>query len=192
MWTDFCPFGARHSPARSGRHQLRYTYRVHVLPADRPKPATLGGVTFEGLFQPIHLLIIGVFFVIFVIPWVFYILCLERALQRCSPASRAMPPGRVWLLLIPIFGLVWHFIVVSDMARSLGNEFKSRNVQNVDPAPGKSVGLAMCILSVCGLIPLIGVVLSMGAIVCWIVYWVRIATYSEALRTPSLLGAPPS
>jgi hypothetical protein len=136
---------------------------------------------FEGLFQPLHLLVILALAALFVVPWVFYILSLQHALERCSPASRTMPPGNVWLLLIPIFSLIWHFIVVSNLARSLGNEFQGRNVPNAGPEPGKPVGLAMCILSVCGLIPVIGIVLSLGGVACWIVYWVKIEGYSQAL-----------
>jgi hypothetical protein len=29
----------------------------------------------------------------------------------------------VWLLLIPAFGLLWHFVVVMYIAKSLRNEF---------------------------------------------------------------------
>jgi hypothetical protein len=136
---------------------------------------------YEGLFQPAHLLIILALAGLFVIPWVFYILSLQRALERCSPPSRTMPPGNVWLLLIPLFSLIWHFIVVSNLAKSLGNEFQGRNVPNAGPEPGKSVGLVMCILFACGVIPGIGVVFSLGGLVCWIVYWVKIEGYSQAL-----------
>lgn len=37
---------------------------------------------------------------------IFYLLTLMRALQKCSPQSRTMQPGMVWLLLIPLFNLI--------------------------------------------------------------------------------------
>ncbi len=40
---------------------------------------------------------------VFLIPWIFYLLTLSKALNRCSPANRSMSPGQVWLLLIPLF-----------------------------------------------------------------------------------------
>ena len=37
---------------------------------------------------------------------IFYILSLQKALNRCAPENRAMEPGMVWLLLIPCVFLV--------------------------------------------------------------------------------------
>ena len=45
------------------------------------------------------------------LPQIFYIRTLQRALQRCSPESQTMRPALVWLILIPGFNLFWHFIV---------------------------------------------------------------------------------
>ena len=142
----------------------------------------------QGLFQPLHLLLILVIGVLVMGPWIIYIPRLQRALERCSPASRTMSPGKVWLLLIPLFNDIWHFYVVSNLARSLGNEFKSRDVLNADSEPGKSLGFAMCILFVCSFIPKIGLVLWLAGIVCWIVYWVKIEGYSRILSTPYEAG----
>ena len=130
------------------------------------------------------------------IPLVFYILSLRRVLEGCSPMSRTMPPYQMWFLLIPLFNIIWHFFVVSNLARSLANEFKSRNVKGTDPEPGKSVGVAMCILSVGSVIPVIGgnffgdayvltslaTMLGLASFVCWVVYWAKIAGYSQSLR----------
>lgn len=41
---------------------------------------------------------------------IFYILTLSRALQKCSPQLRTMKPGMVWLLLIPLFNVLWQFL----------------------------------------------------------------------------------
>lgn len=123
--------------------------------------------------------------VVLVVPGVLYILSLRRALERCAPTSRTMPPDKVWLLLIPFFNLVWHFFVVSNLARSLGNEFKSRGATNAGPKPGKSVGFAMCVLPLGGLLPAVprnGVVAFFFAgLICWAVYWVKIVGYSRTL-----------
>jgi len=117
---------------------------------------------------------------IFLIPFIFYLLTLQKALNRCSPENRAMNPGMVWLTLIPLFGLVWQFFVVINVAKSLGAEFLKRG-QAEEPQPGKTLGLVMCILSCCGIIPFLGVLCSLGALVCWIIYWVKIAGFSARL-----------
>jgi hypothetical protein len=111
---------------------------------------------------------------------IFYLLTLMRALERCSPESRAMQPGMVWLNLIPCFNLVWQFFTVINVAKSLDAEFKKRNIA-VEPMPGKSLGLAMCILNCCSIIPYLGCLAGIGGLVCFIIYWVKIAGFSKQL-----------
>ncbi|MGA2908483.1 MAG: hypothetical protein ABSE36_12330 [Terracidiphilus sp.] len=123
------------------------------------------------------LLAIGVLF----IPAIFYLLTLSRALEKCSPASRTMQPGMVWLMLIPFFGLIWNFFIVLALSNSLGREFPARGVTQLDPEPGKSIGLPMCVCMACGIIPLLGVIASLIALVLWVVYWVKIAGFSRLL-----------
>ncbi|MCO5050967.1 MAG: hypothetical protein M9920_01520 [Verrucomicrobiae bacterium] len=125
--------------------------------------------------------------IIFLIPLIFYLLTLQKTLNRCSPESRAMQPGLVWLLLIPLFGLVWHFFIVLNMTKTLETEFRKRGL-HIEAAPGKTLGLVMCILACCSIIPLLGFLCSLGALVCWILYWVKIAGYSKQLPSSS---APP-
>ena len=117
------------------------------------------------------------------IPGIFYLLTLQKCLQRCSPQSRTMSPGQVWLMLIPLFNLVWQFIVVSQISSSLANEFRPRRMIE-EPEPGKAIGLAYCILFVCGVIPFLAVLTSIAGLVCWIIYWVKIADYSRELASP--------
>lgn len=110
-----------------------------------------------------------------------YILTLTSALNKCSVASRTLQPGTVWLLLIPFFNLIWNFFVVIGMANTLGNEFRARGVVQIDPEPGKSLGLAMCICGACSIIPLLGLLIAPVYLVLWIIYWVKIAGFSRVL-----------
>ena len=148
-----------------------------------PDPVTL----FAGFFGVILTLML-ILVAVSVVPVIFYLLTLQKALNRCSPENRAMQPAMVWLLFIPVFNLVWHFIIVTSVAQSLNAEFRKRRIAE-EPAPGKSIGLAMCILNCCGIIPLLGLLCWLGALVCWILYWVRIAGLSaklgDAPLTPS-------
>ena len=105
---------------------------------------------------------------------IFYCLSLQKALNRCSAENRAMNPGMVWLMFIPLFNLVWQFLVVFDMAKSLGAEFRKRGMAE-DPNPGQTLGLVMCVGDlICGPVGLI----------CWIIYWVKIAGYSGRIARP--------
>ncbi len=134
------------------------------------------------LLQPWHLLVLLVFFLpLFLLPAIFYILTLSRALTKCSAASITIEPGMLWLLLVPFVNLVWHFFVVIGMAKSLGNEFRARNISNADPEPGQSIGIAMCVCGACGIIPLLGLFAALAYLILWIVYWAKIAEFSRIL-----------
>ena len=146
---------------------------------------------FEGLFQPTHLLVIFFMATLMLVPAVFFLLTLQRALARCSLETRATSPESVWLMLIPIFNLVYQFILVGNVARSLRNEFVRRGIPLADPEPGKSLGVAMSVLNVGSAIPLVGVVLMVPSLICWILYWVRIADYSGMIAMPALSAPSP-
>ena len=116
---------------------------------------------------------------ILLVPTIFYLLTLQKALNRCSPECRAMNPGLVWLMLIPLFNIVWHFFIVLNMAKSLAAEFQKRGIAE-DPSPGQTLGLVMCIANlICGPVGL----------VCWIIYWVKIAGYSSKIAAPPAILA---
>lgn len=127
--------------------------------------------------------IVLVVIAIMLVPMVFYCLSLQKALNRCSPECRAMNPGMVWLMFIPLFNMVWHFFVVINMAKSLGCEFQKRGMAE-EPKPGQTIGMVMCILGCCGIIPFLGILCSLGALVCWIIYWLKITGYSSKIAAP--------
>jgi len=127
---------------------------------------------------------------ILLVPLVFYLLTLQKALSRCSVESRALDPGLVWLTLIPVFNLVWQFFIVTNVATSLHNEFVRRGIV-AEPHPGQGIGLAMCILLVCALNPLLFVPCGIAWLICWIVYWATIAGYSAKLAFPYTPPNPP-
>jgi len=127
----------------------------------------------------------------FIVVTVFFILTLSRALSKCSPAARTIQPGTLWLLLVPLLNLVWNFIVVLGMAKSLGNEFKARGAQGVEPEPEKSIGIAMAVCAVCAAIPVVGIIAGLASLVLWILYWVKMAEFSRKLDVSPATGGMP-
>ncbi|MGA9117466.1 MAG: hypothetical protein WB626_11875 [Bacteroidota bacterium] len=117
------------------------------------------------------------------IPGVFFTLTLQNALNRCAPSNRTMRPGQVWLLWVPLFSLVWQFIVVFRISSSLANEFRSRNMAR-EAEPGKTIGLAYCILGLCSIIPVVGMLTAIAGLICLIIYWVKIAGFSAEIAAP--------
>ena len=127
------------------------------------------------------LIVVAVIFGISLIPMIFFLLTLQNTLNAISFENRKMEPGLVWLSLIPIFGLVWQFIVVDRMAGSLKAEFTKREMATEEARPGNSIGLAYCILFCCSLIPFLGYITSIAGLICWIIYWIKINDYKNRL-----------
>jgi hypothetical protein len=140
-----------------------------------------------------HPLLFSLVGILFLIPAIFYLLTLQNALSKCAPTSRTMEPALVWLLVIPLFSLIWGFFVVMALARSLGNEYRRRGIPYPDPLPGQTIGMAMCICGCCGIIPIVDLLAGPAAFVLWIVYWVKIAEFSRMLdSSPVAIPAPPA
>lgn len=126
------------------------------------------------------------FFILLVvlIPAIFFLLTVQNTLKVIQPRNRTMEPGQAWLMLIPLFNIIWQFILVERLSRSIENEFRSKNVP-VYSRPCYGVGLAACILNCCSIIPYLGSLFSLAGFICWIIYWVNINDYkNKILRLP--------
>ena len=136
--------------------------------------------------DPTAFLALGAVFIIiilgaFLVPLIFFIITLQNALLAVSPHNRKMPPGNVWLLLIPIFHIVWLFIVVGNIADSYRSEFLERNITMAEQRPSYSIGLAAAILQACCVVPVVSILAGPGFLVCWIIYWVKVAALKNEL-----------
>jgi hypothetical protein len=111
---------------------------------------------------------------------IMYLLSLSKCFTRIAPRNRRMEPAMVWLNLIPCFSYIWIFFTTTKLADSLRSEFEDRRLQG-DGDFGRSLGITYPILTLLGVIPYIGVLFGLAALVCWILYWVKIAGYSRQL-----------
>jgi hypothetical protein len=163
---------------------------------------------------------VKIFCLICMVIGILYTLTLSNALKKCSVTSRTMRPGLVWLMLIPVFNIIWHFFVVVGLARSVGNEFQMRRIPSAQRRPGMSVGIAMCVCTVCAILPFlvfyllgkfdnqsatteiptwalqvlflffIGFLSELAHLVLWIIYWSKIASCSRMLDRTSTATVP--
>lgn len=140
-----------------------------------------GGAGLDEATTVIMLVVYAIMFVVAIAIAILYMMALSRALQQCAPRNRTMEPGQVWLNFIPCFGIVWIFITVNRIAESLDNEFRDRGMRR-DGDFGKNMGITYNVLNLVSVIPIIGYLTSIGALVCWIIYWVKIAGYTKQLR----------
>ncbi len=126
-------------------------------------------------------LIILIVFAAFVIPFIFYLLTLQSTLLSIAPHNRKLNATSVWFLLIPLFSTFYHFNVVSKMADSISNEATEKGINIEEKRPAYNIGLAMCILNCLLLISAIKTIASIGFLVCWIIYWIKINKYKNLL-----------
>jgi hypothetical protein len=134
------------------------------------------------------LTVLPIVFLVALVPTVLFFLTLQRALARCAPTARTMSPGQVWFGVIPVFNLVWPFYMVNAISTSLHNEFVRRGIVE-EPAPAKTIGMAFATLGLLSIIPLLNILTALPTLVCWIVYWVKIAGFSKKLAAPPAVPA---
>ncbi|NNE55112.1 MAG: hypothetical protein HKN32_03760 [Flavobacteriales bacterium] len=131
------------------------------------------------------MMIIVVAIIIGLIPTIFFLITLQNTLKKVSAKNRTMPPGQVWIQLIPLVGIVWAFVNVIRISDSLHAEFSERGIDVGSARPGFQIGMAYAICFIASNIPILGILAAIGGIVCWIIYWVKIHNYGKLLPDPS-------
>jgi hypothetical protein len=123
--------------------------------------------------------------------FILFFLAQQNTLKAIQPLNRDMPPANVWLQLIPLFNLYYQFVVVNRISNSIAREMESRSadsgilpeiVASSGPESLRKSGLAYCILSLFGWIPIIGSVASVIALVFMIVYWVKLVEFKKKIE----------
>jgi hypothetical protein len=115
---------------------------------------------------------------------IFFLVSMSKALDRCRPRNRSMEPGMVWLMLIPLFNIIWSYFLVNRVTESIKREFRSRGWPQSGDF-GQGIGMTACVIwsvnffAQC--IPYLGPVLFLVQVICWIVFWVKIAGFSSEL-----------
>jgi hypothetical protein len=134
-----------------------------------------------------------VFFIIALVPYIFFLVAQQNTLKAVQSTNRSMEPSHVWLQLIPLFGLVWQFIVTKAIADSLRNELNARNLESklgiwedgitdeVNIHPTYTTGKWYCILVCITCVPFLGFFTVIFAIVLWISYWGQLNKYRHII-----------
>ncbi|MGB7160576.1 MAG: hypothetical protein WBD40_21100 [Tepidisphaeraceae bacterium] len=123
--------------------------------------------------SPLEIAIMAAVFLVVIAILVFIYYLLYSALKAIPPEHRRMEPGQVWLLLIPVFNLVWNFFVFMRIPESYQSYFHSRGRTDVGDA-GKNVGLWYSICACCAVIPCIGFIPGIASLILLILFLVKI------------------
>jgi hypothetical protein len=73
-------------------------------------------------------LVIGICSIPALIIVILFLINIQNLLKAVNPVNRKMSPGQVWLMLIPLFNIVWQFILVQRVAESIEAEYNMRNI----------------------------------------------------------------
>ena len=124
------------------------------------------------------------FFVIVILVFytvqVFYLLTASKTLRAIRPEFRQVRPGQVWLSMIPIFHLIWPFIINPKISASIRTEMEARGLDEAGEY-GKSLGTIYPGLRVAGNIPTLGAIFSLAYLVIFIIWWVKLGGYRSRL-----------
>lgn len=126
------------------------------------------------------LILIGlvVVVVVLLIPAIFFLLTLQKTLNAISPENRKMSPSNVWLMLVPLFNIVWQFIMVDKIAQSVSAECVRLNIPVTDAKPTYNIGLAWNICNILSFVPFVG---GLASLVTFILYWVKVNEYKNLI-----------
>lgn len=115
---------------------------------------------------------------------IFFLLSLQKNLNAISESNRTMNPPMVWLNLIPLFNWGWMVYTTIKISESLEKELTTRNI-SFDAKPAYTLGLTFSIMNATGIlwswIPFLGLLIAIGLIVVWIMYWVQVSKFTKQL-----------
>jgi hypothetical protein len=134
--------------------------------------AALAGLMVIGMILLVQLAI-GI-----LVAWLIY-----RANEALPAQHRKAESWQAFLLLIPLFNLVWNFILLARVSGGFQSYFQEKNDPSVGDC-GASIGLWYSIAVICAVIPLVNCVAGPAALVLLIIYLVKIS----GLRTRVLAG----
>jgi hypothetical protein len=136
---------------------------------------------FDSTFFAAFGILIFLFFAVAILVAVFYLLNLQNLLKEIDQKNRLVEPGNVWLMFIPLFNVIYPFILYPKIADSVRNEYQARGIKKAGDF-SRGIGVAMPILTLCGYIPIIGGLAGLANFVLFIIFWVKTAEYKNELK----------
>ena len=146
-----------------------------------------------GIFLVAILFLLAIYVVI---SWLIY-----SVQVQVPPEHRKIAPGLIWLLVIPVFNLVWSFFVLLQVPDSLKSYFNAQGRTDVGDC-GRTLGLWSAVLLaagfVGGFVPIVGCFASfasLAGLVVLVLFLVKILGLKGQIGTapamPAGEGAPP-
>ena len=134
-------------------------------------------------------LIVGLItFAILIAVAIAFLMTLSNTLKAISPANRTTEPSSVWLMLIPIFNIVWQFILYGKMKESVNAEYKSKGVSDTFDATYQ-IGIISAVGGIVSVLystlisstDIIYNLISLALLVIVIMFWVQVSNHKKRL-----------
>jgi hypothetical protein len=102
--------------------------------------------------------------------------------EKIPEKFRAMPPVKVWLLMIPCFNLVWSFWVFPGLSKSFQAYFDSIGDKSAGDCYAK-VALWLCISQACCIVPCLNYLAGLAALVLLILYLIKAIELKNKIKS---------
>ena len=111
---------------------------------------------------------------------ILFCLSLYSAMKHVPQEKRAFPAWLCWMLLIPLAGYVFAWIMLPF---GIPNSFKAALPQD-KAAQNKAgglfgVGLTLVILMTCAIIPYVNFLTAIPSLILFIIYWAKISSFKN-------------
>lgn len=141
-----------------------------------------GGAAAGPDFAVLFMILAAVLAVVLLVQVVVIYLFLYKPASQIPEQYRQTSGGAAFLLLVPLFGLVWIFLYTQKLSRS----FQDWLGTGPDNDCGEKLGMWWGICTVASIIPIIGSFIGLASLVLMIMYLVKI---NESLNRGRALGS---
>jgi hypothetical protein len=115
-----------------------------------------------------------IWFFVTILVQTFYLLTLYRTILSIRPEFRKVTPAQAWLGFIPIFHLIWPFIINNRVALSIREDLDDRNLHDYSDY-GKSIGTIYPALRFGGIVPFLGAICGIIYLILFIIWWAKLS-----------------
>lgn len=125
----------------------------------------------------IYLIIVCGIFALFA----FYYKSIIDTMSLVRPSNRETGVSNILLNIIPLFNIVYGFIVYPRICDSVKKEYQELGLP-ADGNFGKGLAITLQALTVASIIPFINFITLLASLIIWIVFWVKIDGYKKELE----------
>lgn len=135
-----------------------------------------------GILLIYLILIVGIILLV-----VYYYKTLIDTMAYVRPQNRLTGVANILFMWIPLFNLIYGFIIYPKICDSIKNEYRSQGLAE-DGDFGKGLAITMCALAFGAFIPIVNFLTPLATLIIWIIFWVKINGYKEVLMQKNANG----